>query len=222
MKQFWNEKGKTIVGGIVLIAIAMVVVYFGAKWWLHYANTEAFKGEVNAAIITGIIGILTLIGTILMQAYSTRKMQRLTVRDMIFQQRVVVYQKIFNDMANVTRRIYEFLSHPTEEGYEKIKEGYVRFDDTYWNHHFILSNEVRNALANFKVYIDVFVKVDLYMPSSWEWLLKEVGVENKSIIDPKDIYFEMAKKYYGPALQQMRKELQLKTIDNEIEKLLKP
>jgi hypothetical protein len=222
VKQFWNEKGKTIVGGIVLIVLAMVVVYFGAKWWLHYANTEAFKGEVNAAIITGIIGILTLIGTILMQAYSTRKMQRLTVRDMIFQQRVVVYQKIFNDMGYVTRKLRDFLNHPTEAGHQMLKEGYQELNATYWNNYFVMSDEVRELFADFKYIFQLLSEVDIRSPKSWEDIIKEAEIysENDPIIHPMTIFQGLTRSYV-PLLFQMKKELQLKNIDNEIEKLLK-
>jgi hypothetical protein len=222
MKQFWKEKWKTLVSGVVLIVLSMVAVYFGAKWWLHYANTEAFKGEVNAAIITGIIGVLTLIGTVFMQAYSTRKMQRLTVRDVIFQQRVVVYQKIFNDMAYVSHRLYDFLNHPTEEAYQKIKEGYQQLNATYWDNYFIMSNEVRKLFARYKFIFEMLTAIDIRLPIYWNGLLAEAEVKNrdKPIIRPLDIYDGFLKPY-GPLLFQMKKELHLKIIDDEIEKLLK-
>jgi hypothetical protein len=86
---------------IGITATTTSLAYFGVKWWLKYANTEAFKGEVNAAIITGVVTIITLVVTTWFNWYTAYRSQKAILREELFRKRLEVYQDVIRKLLEM-------------------------------------------------------------------------------------------------------------------------
>ncbi|MFC7443436.1 hypothetical protein [Laceyella putida] len=153
--------------GLIVIAVLMMLAYFGFKIWMEYANSDSFKGEVNAAIITGLVGILTLIGTSVLTAYFNYRSQRLTIRDEMFKKRWEVY----NELKSIARLLYfkidDFIHDPSMENIVQIQNIQTEFTMYFEKNSLYLSTEVKNRAMQYRWATKAFV--DLITQKNSEW-----------------------------------------------------
>lgn len=171
---------------------------------------------MNAALITAIVGIFTLLFTSLISSYYNHRSLLVTIRDQIFNKRIHVYQELHYYASHFYQLIYDYINQPTPENAKKIQE-YKKEIATYVRkNRFHLSSIVSDLTLNLTAGAEYLITNQ----KTFKRLTKELSIEKVFIIDPKDLTDRFHTIYLYPLLQQFEKELGLKKIESELKNLI--
>lgn len=139
--------------GLVIIGVSMIAAYNGFLLWIRYAKSEFFTGEVNAAIITGIIGLLTLIGSVIMSIYSTKQAKRINIRDELLKKRFEIYSELVFYSENLFIRLLEFFANVNDDDRKRIRDLREDFSRFLLRNRLFFSRELEDAASFYESYI---------------------------------------------------------------------
>ncbi|MDZ5608656.1 hypothetical protein U2I54_16665 [Bacillus pseudomycoides] len=204
--------------GLIIIMMLATGVYFGYKLWLQYANTVAFQGPVNAAIITGFIGLITLVGTISVTSYFNFRAHRLTIRDEIFKKRLEIYSEIYVQLPDLLNLGLRTVNNPTEENRKRLEHVANAFFTFIMENQFVVSPQVYKKAFSFARTMQFISRLDLY-----DYYLKQFSpvkdIDKKIIVTPDMIITDIRENDYWPLMELLQKEFGLKFIEKDMRKL---
>lgn len=214
---------------IVITAITTSLAYFGVKWWLKYANTEAFKGEVNAAIITGIVTVITLVVTTWFNWYTTYRSQRAILREELFRKRLEVYQDVIRKVREMWKLAHQFfLYSPDPTIPPRVVELGKIIEDIVWHNSYLFSGKTSQRLDEIRVVGLIFelIQDSLYLDLPY-FITKEQYCTYDSIYRPpegivtaEEYYWNGLIKIFAVAHRQLLRDLGVDTIRIELDEFL--
>jgi hypothetical protein len=186
-------KGFGILIGIASISIG---VYYGVQWWKH----AGLKEEENAAIITAIAALVTLVGTVVMNYRSQQKTQRSFVHSRIYDKKIEVYTEMAEQFHEMNAAYFAY-DYTEEKKYgEQVREIYFYIiNRTIPKHLLFISNEVLDLIN------DMYVTIPTLKESEKEM---------------EDKYDRFTEEYYEPLIHAFRKELGTESITEELREMI--
>ncbi|RAL21450.1 hypothetical protein [Thermoflavimicrobium daqui] len=223
MQRAWHylqEKWISWLIRLLLIGLLMLLVYYGSKLWMQYAHSEAFKGEVNAAIITGVVGIVTLIGTTIFNGILSGRSQHITIRDEILKRRIEVYHQLLDNSRKVHQAFDKFLvKDPSVTNKQAVQDALLEFDNVFQFNRFCLSKRVEAEIRSYRSFCQSFLKMlDYYTVKDFDLHLQRMNFHSDKVILTSTLS-QTIFDYHQNLFLIVQAELGLKSIDKAIDRL---
>ncbi|WP_160173902.1 hypothetical protein, partial [Thermoactinomyces daqus] len=209
--------------------------YFGFLLWMKYG--KSFSGEVNAAIIGGVIAIVTMVVSSITTYYTTQRSAMITVRDEMFRKRLEAYNNLHGILNSIIRANINYFRYMRTEEKDRIEKGAAEFATYYDKNTFYLSKKMRKLCHNTKYFLIALVEFINNRDVKWidHFLKPETMIRHSEIVkswgefkESKEFEQEIltstsiiiaVQEYCFPIIYQMNDELGLPVIEKEIHPL---
>ena len=196
---------------VLIVGLFSGSAYFGVKLWFKYVSD--LPAEVNAAIISGIFGLVTVFSSMGFTAYLNHQSQKITLRDELIKKRIEVSQELYVHCFDVYHSLFQFIYSPMPERLERLQEKcentklFLRRNQFYlskplfgWSSLFVTNCEMLSIAAKSGVF---------------SYPIKP----NQKIVSREQYLDEFKKQFFDPLIKQFYKELGLKSLEKEIQKI---
>ena len=224
---------------VTIISLSGVIIVFIIYLALKMV-IKNFEPEVSGSIIQGLATVFTVGASLLFSAYTFNRSQRVTLRDEILKKRLELYNELYINCKNlliITMYLLnkEFhdpnLEEQAKKGEEQAKKGFELRNEIFEfidKNRFYLSEKVYELASEISHFASIVLNINkidderlkLRLISKLEldinlYMLKE-GVKPPSLVRGA-----IWRKYYTPLIRQFENELNLKPIEEDIEKMYK-
>jgi hypothetical protein len=205
MGNLWNQfltrlrkDGWKIIAVLLSIAALVCLAYVGVKVWM---NTKGLQAEENAAIITGIVALVTVAITVYSNRRSHMQGQRSFVHSRIYDKKMEAYTEIAQLLHNLNMAYFAYDFTGEAKYAERIRSLFAQvIGEVVPQYLLFISNDV----------LDYLNDMAHTMPNRDE--------ETEEEIDEK--YEQFLLYYYEPLMDEFRKELGTESITKELREMV--